>query len=682
MLKGIKLGVKIGAGFGIVLVLAGIIAFVGWNGMRQVVARVKMASAMDTVVKELLEVREDNKAYIINDDPAYFEEGKKKAAGLIDHIRDIKQNSSETANREDADRIIAGVEKYQGLMGEYVSLEEQKTRRFSHWGDLGREFTRIKNRMVEDVLEPAKQQALQAKDSKTYVGLAGLSQELEEKVNQEFLLLRVSAVYFGWKATPQTWENFQNQVKKLQTGLTAWQARGKEFPAVVQAGRELEKLIQDYLQTGFDYKEALDKQKIKNEEMLAAAAAVGEISVAGSARERSAMLVQIASSNRFMIGGALGAIVIGLLVAFFITRGILRQLGCDPTVIEDVATRIARGELSMKMDLAVKNNQSVYASLKTMVEKLQEIVLNVRSAAENVSSGSKQLASSSEEMSQGATEQAAAAEEASSSMEQMAANIRQNADNALQTEKIAVKSAEDAKAGGEAVGHTVAAMKDIAAKISIIEEIARQTNLLALNAAIEAARAGEHGKGFAVVAAEVRKLAERSQTAAAEISQLSGSSVGIAEQAGQMLSQMVPDIQRTAELVQEISAACKEQDTGADQVNKAIQQLDQVIQQNASASEEMASTSEELASQAEQLQENIAYFKIGAAAGSRGWARAPGKQAQLTETGTGSNWTEVVKATVTKQLGRPRKVSSTGGVDLDLGLALGHDRLDQDFERY
>jgi len=195
-------------------------------------------------------------------------------------------------------------------------------------------------------------------------------------------------------------------------------------------------------------------------------------------------------------------------------------------------------------------------------------------------------------------------------MEEMSSNIKQNADNALQTERIAVKSAEDAKAGGKAVEETVQAMKEIADKISIIEEIARQTNMLALNAAIEAARAGEHGKGFAVVASEVRKLAERSQNAAAEISDLSASSVQVAERAGELLSKMVPDIQRTAELVQEISAASKEQDTGAEQINKAIQQLDQVIQQNASVSEEMASTAEELASQAEQLQVDISYFRL------------------------------------------------------------------------
>jgi methyl-accepting chemotaxis protein len=195
-------------------------------------------------------------------------------------------------------------------------------------------------------------------------------------------------------------------------------------------------------------------------------------------------------------------------------------------------------------------------------------------------------------------------------MEEMSANIRQNAENAQQTEAIAVQTSKDAQKGGEAVARTVAAMKQIAEKISIIEEISRQTNMLALNAAIEAARAGEHGKGFAVVAGAVRKLAERSQTAAGEISQLSMSSVGIAEEAGQMLTKIVPDIARTAELVQEINAASSEQDSGASQINSAIDQLNSVIQQNSSASEEMSSTAEELSAQAEQLRNIISFFKI------------------------------------------------------------------------
>jgi methyl-accepting chemotaxis protein len=223
-----------------------------------------------------------------------------------------------------------------------------------------------------------------------------------------------------------------------------------------------------------------------------------------------------------------------------------------------------------------------------MVERLRGVVADALSAADNVSSGSQELSASSEQLSQGATEQASSAEEASASMEEMASNIKQNADNAAQTEKIARQSAKDAEASGEAVGRAVGAMRTIAEKISIVQEIARQTDLLALNAAVEAARAGEHGKGFAVVASEVRKLAERSQAAAAEISALSGETVSVATEAGEMLNRLVPDIRKTAELVSEISAACREQDIGASQINEAIQQLDKVTQQNAGASEEMS----------------------------------------------------------------------------------------------
>ncbi|MCP4347112.1 MAG: HAMP domain-containing protein [Desulfobacterales bacterium] len=274
-----------------------------------------------------------------------------------------------------------------------------------------------------------------------------------------------------------------------------------------------------------------------------------------------------------------------------------------------VAEQVSQGDLAVKVNI-LSEKDTFGKSLSSMIQTLREIVSEVRTSSDNVATGSREMSASSEEMSQGASEQAASAEQASSSMEQMASNINQNADNARQTEKIAMKSAEDAREGGKAVSETVIAMKKIAEKISIIEEIARQTDLLALNAAIEAARAGEHGRGFAVVASEVRKLAERSQKAAAEISNLSVSSVDVAEKAGEMLKQIVPDIQKTAELVQEISAACNEQNSGASQINRAIQQLDQVIQQNVATSEEMSSTSEELSGQAEQLRNTIGFFRI------------------------------------------------------------------------
>jgi methyl-accepting chemotaxis protein len=297
-----------------------------------------------------------------------------------------------------------------------------------------------------------------------------------------------------------------------------------------------------------------------------------------------------------------------------------------------LADKISEGDLTVQPK-PLSDKDTLGIALQQMVERLRGVVGDAASAAENVSSGSQELSASSEQVSQGATEQAASAEEASSSMEQMAANIKQNADNAAQTEKIARQSSKDAEASGEAVGRAVVAMRTIADKIGIVQEIARQTDLLALNAAVEAARAGEHGKGFAVVASEVRKLAERSQTAAAEISAVSGDTVKAAQEAGDMLTRLVPDIRKTAELVTEISAACREQDIGAAQINEAIQQLDKVTQQNSGASEQMSATSEELAAQAEELQTSIAFFRVTNTTTSRasnaaaaGIAKAPAKR--------------------------------------------------------
>ncbi|MFP4363614.1 MAG: methyl-accepting chemotaxis protein [Spirochaetia bacterium] len=309
----------------------------------------------------------------------------------------------------------------------------------------------------------------------------------------------------------------------------------------------------------------------------------------------------------FIIIIAAGIALVVALVALLFANSIAKPILQGVTF----AQALSKGDFTQRIDVDQKDEIGILANaLETMVEQIGEVVESVQESSNNVASGSQEMSSTSQQLSQGSTEQAASAEEVSSSMEEMASNIRQNADNAMQTEKLANKASQDAEQSGQSVKETVSAMRNIADKISIIEEIARQTNLLALNAAIEAARAGEQGKGFAVVASEVRKLAERSQKAAGEISELSGRSVGTAEQTGKMLEQLVPDIQKTADLIQEISAASNEQNSGVEQINKAIMQLDQVIQQNASASEEMASMSEELSGQADQLNHAVSFFKL------------------------------------------------------------------------
>jgi methyl-accepting chemotaxis protein len=340
-----------------------------------------------------------------------------------------------------------------------------------------------------------------------------------------------------------------------------------------------------------------------------------------------------------------------------------------------VANGIAEGDLTVQARPASEKD-TLGTALVKMLANLRTTVGEVANAAGSVATGSEQLSSTAQQLSQGTTEQASAAEESTSAMEEMAASVQQNADNARQTDKIASKAAEDARSGGEAVVRTVSAMKQVAEKITIIEEIARKTDLLALNAAVEAARAGEHGKGFAVVASEVRKLAERSQTAAAEISRLSSDGVRTAEGAGELLSRLVPDIQKTAELVREIAAASAEQSTGTAQVNKAIQQLDQVIQQNSAASEEMASTAQELSGQAELLQTTIGFFKTGESQNRR---PALARKAAAPHV-KGSRRTDNVGGGSLARM--TRAVTSAGpSIDLDMGSG-GADARDRDFAPY
>ena len=375
------------------------------------------------------------------------------------------------------------------------------------------------------------------------------------------------------------------------------------------------------------------------------------------------------------------SVAAGIWMSLSISRGLSRAV--------TMAGTIADGDLTQELKIHSNDEiKDMANALNRMVLKLREVVADAMGASENVSSGSQQLSSGAEQLSAGASEQAASAEEASASMEQMAANIKQNADNAGQTQKIAQRSSADAQASGAAVSRAVGAMQTIAQKITVVQEIARQTDLLALNAAVEAARAGEHGRGFAVVASEVRKLAERSQTAANEIGILSGDTMKVAQDAGEMLAKLVPDIKKTAELVEEISAACREQDIGADQMNQAIQQLDKVIQQNAAAAEQIASTSEELSGQSEKLHSSISFFDTGNNGRARALAHTPaaGAPATLAKAQKSAIRLAAHRAPApAKTLGAKAQakgiVHRPDGLSLDLG-SQGPDADDSQFERY
>lgn len=332
---------------------------------------------------------------------------------------------------------------------------------------------------------------------------------------------------------------------------------------------------------------------------------------AEGAADATATSETVYTTARSIVFGFIGAaLVVGLVSASLLVRNLMRTLGGEPDYARSVLREVAAGNLEVEVRTRKGDTDSLLAATSDMVAKLKEVVTTIVAASRHVDSGSQELSAAAEQLSQGATEQASSTEEASASVEQLAATIKQNAENAVETEVIARKSAEDAAKSGEAVTKAVGAMETIADKILVVQEIARQTDLLALNAAVEAARAGEHGRGFAVVAAEVRKLAERSQTAAQEISNLSTDTVRAAQTAGGMLERLVPDIQRTADLIKAISIATGEQDAGAAQINLAIQQLDKVTQQNTSASEQIATTSEELAGQSNRLQDVIGFFKL------------------------------------------------------------------------
>jgi len=568
MFKNLKIGMKLLIGFGLVIALTLIVGTVAYNGMNVVLKGAKYSDALATMTIQFKDARQQEKNFVIRGDNASVE----AVASAIAELSKTAEGANEFTNETQQGKIgeiLKSVGDYHKAFEEYVAIQKEKQKAFDEMGGAGAALSSKLIQMTStQVVGDFALVRVKFRDL-YFTGNLDLVADIDKGI---------ANVKSGASSFPEIVNGLDSYRQNIETVIRNIKAQHETDKAMIESGREAQKL-------------AADENNASTEAMLATFRSV--ISV---------MIIII-----------IVAVVVGIIAAVVITKGITGPV----TKGVEFAKELANGNLDAKLDIDQRDEVGQLATaLKAMVEKLRSIITDVRTSSDNVAAGARELSSAAQDMSQGATEQAASAEEASASMEEMASNINQNADNALQTEKIALKASGDAKEGGDAVQKTVKAMKEIADKISIIEEIARQTNLLALNAAIEAARAGEHGKGFAVVASEVRKLAERSQEAAREISDLSSSSVDIAEKAGQLLNQILPDIQKTAELVQEITAGSSEMRTGGEQINAAIQQLDQVIQRNAGASEEMAATAEELSSQSDALQQAISFFKMRNEGGS------------------------------------------------------------------
>ncbi|MFP4151660.1 MAG: methyl-accepting chemotaxis protein [Alkalispirochaeta sp.] len=639
-MKNIKLGVKLVGGFSVVALIVLVVGLFGWRGANQLNGHVdEIGSVRLPSVESLMVIKTEGNAIRI------------ALRSLLNPRMTMEERELQYANIEQSrQNYRAAWEIYESLpqTSEEAALWEEFVVAWNAWTEINNRFLAASREIEETEIVNTDEYVAR------FDGFIADHHALMGQVTNYLLTGEEfsgggdpTACNFGqWLA------GYETDNPTIASALREIQPYHNTFHQSVNAIRDameegdVEAAIREYREvmapganTTFEYFDQILAEAERADELFeemnaqamsdavalqrAAIELLDEIIKINEEIAEDAVAVAIAEGGQVRMIAILGmviGVILALLLGVILTRGITRPVAKGVVFAQELAD----GNLTAILDVDQKDEIGILAdALASMRDKLESVVRNVQTASANVAAGSEEMSATAQQLSEGATEQAASAEEVSSSMEQMSANIRQNSDNALQTEKISRQSAQSADEGGQAVTETVEAMRQISDKIQIIHEIARNTNLLALNAAIEAARAGEHGKGFAVVASEVRKLAERSQVAAGEIAELSKQSVDVAEKAGEMINGIIPDIRRTADLVQEISAASTEQNSGADQINQALMQLDSVVQRNASASEEMASMSEELSSQAEQLQNTMAFFHIDGSGLHRVGAESP-----------------------------------------------------------
>ncbi|MCB2183576.1 MAG: methyl-accepting chemotaxis protein [Desulfobulbaceae bacterium] len=617
--KDMKVGTKIICGFSVVFFLLVAVGLIGMYGLKAtgkatdiiLDEKVPIADASMEGMIALISGRDAMGEFLLTDDSAELDTIESAfdqfSRNFDQHAEHIEKNGSEEISRlvKEADGFHGKFEENAHELMEHhrLSLEaESKTAVLMK--DFDGHVDALKKLLADYEEELTKNQKI---DEKVDAAMESKTVMVEQQAIVE--------EYVGLKSLDETAE-----LRK------AFEEKTREFDALEGLlSKEVVAEHTDFVELAmgkgkmFDQKDESLRMTVEKQEHMVL---VDEFSGKGdqamdqvektAAQEMEAAMLFADKTQRTSNGSIVSVILVAVILSFFCGMFISRSISRPVSLMLEATKRVSEGDLTRTADVDSKDELGIMgAALNGMILKLRDIINEVQSATNQVAAGSQELSSTAQSVSQGATEQAATVEEISSSMEEMSSTVAQSADSARETASLSTKASIDAEKGGEAVVGTVSAMQSIAEKIEIVEEISRQTNLLALNAAIEAARAGEHGKGFAVVAAEVRKLAERSQLAAQEIKGVAGSSVAIAINAGELIDAIVPQIKKTAELVQEIDAASSEQAKGIEENAKAVIQLDQVIQQNSTAAEEMSATSEELSAQSEQLLSSISFFKIG-----------------------------------------------------------------------
>jgi len=573
MFKNLKLGTKISLGFAAVMILLAVVGFVGYNGVTSMATKVELSDDCSNVVKLALQSMDYQQTFIIEDN-------KESAVGFDKSVAEVKdvateaRNSAEPGSEEynQLSQVIEDAQAYDQLFDSYVEIDMNNDELASNWRSLGASLEVVTEKVMEESIDPNKQAAYDNEDLKKVELWGAVDESMNEHVTQKFLLMRTQGIYYIMKQSQEQWDLFEQAQKDMKQGLDSWKEACTFSPDLEKHVQNVTGLIDNYITTAKNYKSNIEKQKNILVQMRKKADELVELAEDTKADAHNDMMSAQTTTITLILAFAIGAMIIGIIAAYFIVRSITKPIN--------------------------------------------RIIEGLSDGASQVGSASEQVAAASQSLAEGSSELASSIEETSSSLEEMAGMTRQNADNANQANGLSSEATSEAEKGMAAMNKMSGAMQEIkkssdetAKIIKVIDEIAFQTNLLALNAAVEAARAGDAGKGFAVVAEEVRNLAQRSAEAAKDTSGLIEGSqknaeegVRATEEVVEILGSVTGSIKKVADLLAEVAAASKEQAQGVDQVNSAVAQMDQVTQTTAANAEESSSASEELAAQAQEMQ--------------------------------------------------------------------------------